>query len=204
MSYVNEFLGFRCAGDVLNSVAPLNNPAKEISESLALLRHVKGLALRYPRMLRLWDLCAGNALTGILAVHYLPFAYAIAVDRKPHRRPGHARVKRWEYRQGEIASLRGQISKNDVLIASHPCQAAEDICHLFNDSEARAMFILPCCQGKTSNKFTQLTRDRMSKYELWALHLARLVGGECSTRDLRILSPMNIIVSKVRELAWSS
>jgi len=203
MSYVNEFLTYRCAGDVLNSVAPLNNAAKEISESMALLKSVKGLALRHPRMLRLWDLCAGNALTSILAVHYLPFAYAIAVDRKLHKRPGYARVQRWEYRQGEIDSLHGQISVNDVLVASHPCQAAEDICRLFNDSPARAMFILPCCQGKISSKFTQLTRGKMSRYELWCLHLARLVDGECSKRDTQVLSPMNIIVSKVRELTWS-
>jgi len=193
---VDQFLSLRCAGDVLNSVTPMNNPGKEITESMALLGYAKNLALKYPMELTLWDLCAGNALTGILAAHYLPFKHVIAVDRKPHSRPGYKNVKRWEYRQGEIDSLK--IGANDVLVASHPCQAAEDICHLFNASPAMAVFILPCCQGKIHRRFMQLVRDKMNSYELWCLYLARLLDGDCSARDLKIASPKNIIVRKVR------
>jgi len=193
-TYLKEFLALRCAGDVLNATHPVSKAAKEITEAMAVVKRLKSWAIQHPMELILWDLCAGNALTGILAAYLLPFKRVIAVDRKRRKRQGYQNVRRWEYRECDVSEILPEIDSNSILVASHPCgQAAIDICMLYAETDARAMAILPCCVGKLQGKFTALEHNRFSRYEQWCLGLARLVGGNCK-RDNHVASPANILV----------
>src|SRR3989304_618388 len=46
MKYINQFLNLKCSGDILNVVAPI--PSKEITESMGIIRLIKGLTIKEP------------------------------------------------------------------------------------------------------------------------------------------------------------
>ena len=96
MSYVKQFMALRCAGDVLDACGPFKNGEKEINESMAVLQRVRRIVLAEPMKYTLVDLCSGNALTPVLAVHYLPIVKAYAVDINPHERRWD-KVRRFEH-----------------------------------------------------------------------------------------------------------
>jgi hypothetical protein len=194
---LDRFLSLRCSGDVLNAVAPLNRAAKEITESMAMFLAMRSQVLESPMKYTLWDLCAGNALTGILAAHVLPFKEVVSIDRKPRRRPGHAGVTRWSYLKGDIddPELWKHIrdTKNSVVSATHPCAHAETIA--LQSVGVSGVYIMPCCLGNMANvpPVVSLLADRITKYELWCLYLAARIHGDCKVYE-GVLSPKNIIV----------
>ena len=95
--YLNHFLSLKCSSDVLEVVNPLGNKAaKEITESMAVIKHIKRIAIAEKHKYGLLDLCAGNALTSVLAVHLLPIKGAIAVDKRVRNRKWDM-VKRFKY-----------------------------------------------------------------------------------------------------------
>ncbi len=69
--YVDEFLSLNCAPDVLGAVGPINNPSKEISEAMAVIRRLRPIVLKEGSvsLVGMLEFCAGNALTSVLACH---------------------------------------------------------------------------------------------------------------------------------------
>lgn len=201
--YITEFLQLRCAPDVLGIVSPLGDKAtKEISESMACIKRLKSIALSDPMRYRVLDLCAGNALTSVLAVHMLPVRSAIAIDKRPRGRDWH-KAKRFDYWTEIINAwdYRKEITEDDILLAVHPCKTATKIVDIYLGSAASHLVMMPCCEGQVSGFFSQTyLRERLSKYECWCLYLADKVGGRIVS-DKYCLSPKNIIVtaSKVKK-----
>jgi len=201
--YVNEFLGLKCAPDVLTTVGCLGNKAsKEVTESMAMIRRLRRVALSAPMEYGLIDLCAGNALTSVLAVHLLPFKWALAVDKKP-------RARRWDRANG-FDYLDG-LDINDsamlaagceplwrrpfVLIAVHACSVlAERVIELYqNTPEARHLVLMPCCEGGGKNRVPRCIRKRIGPYLAWCWHLNELAGGRLLV-DQQVHSPKNGII----------
>lgn len=205
-NYVSEFLSLKCSGDVLNVVAPLGPKAtKEITESMAVIRVLRDITLKRPMELKVIDLCAGNALTSVLAVHLLPIAGAVAVDKRERKRHWEA-VKRFKYVTSTIKDYppgkkEGKISS--VVVAVHPCKSAFDVIRYFTFSNlAEYLVMMPCCRGgidMNKKRFTRLELERFGRYELWCLYLAELcrldLGAKVQVyRDKKCLSPCNIMI----------
>jgi hypothetical protein len=210
-NYVDEFLSLKCVGDVLNVCNPLGkNSRKEISESMALIKKIKALVIPNPNKYNILDLCAGNALTSVLAVHLLPVDYAVAIDKKPRDRNWRA-AKRFTYNQGiDIFDTnwtnggeyeRDYINKNTIIVSSHPCgELSRRIISIYQKTSAKALFIMPCCIGKIKGKYPNEIRSRLGKDWLWCWDLSRDIGDVKLTKDHNCLSPRNIILSHVFEM----
>ena len=199
--YMERFLSLRCCGDVLNSVSKMSRPEKEVSESMAIIKHLKNIVLAKPNKYAVIDLCAGNALTSVLAVHLLPIKYAIAIDK--HKRKGeYNRVSRFDYLEGDIDLNYYNINRKDsVWISVHPCQTAEKIVKLFNKSKAHALIMMPCCHGLSDDVFGKSwLRRKLSEYDLWTYHLAKKIknANVKIVTDKYCLSPRNNIIIAIR------
>jgi hypothetical protein len=201
--YVSEFLSLKCAGDVLNVVAPLGTKAsKEITESMAVIKVLRGITLKRPMELKLLDLCAGNALTSVLAVHLLPVKEAFAMDKRMRKRRWHA-VKRFVYIQSDLVDFPSFIEPS-VVIAVHPCKTAVGVVDYFRKSRgAEYLVMIPCCRGGVDmnvRRFTRLELEKFGRYEQWCLYLAELCRSRGSRvkvqvyRDKKCLSPCNIMI----------
>lgn len=198
--YVNRFLSLRCSGDVLNATGRLREAEKEITESMAVIQHLKGITLTDKMKYRVFDLCAGNALTSILAVHLLPVKSAIAVDLKK-RSGNYGMVSRFFYLQEDIRKL--SFDKEDsIIISVHPCKAANIIVDIFNTNKSvKHLIMMPCCNGSyqdvTCYGWLHETK-KVSVYDLWTLHLAQNIK-DARVRivtDRKVLSPKrNIIIA---------
>ena len=192
--YVSQFLSMKCAGDVLNVVAPLGaKAAKEITESMAIIQALRPIALQRPMEYTLADLGAGNALTSVLAVHLLPIQEAVAVDKRPRKRNWHL-VKRFEYAECDLDQC---IQLNaDIIISVHPCcQLATQVVDIYLRSpRAKHLIMMPCCKGKMpANYFPRLICDRLTKYERWSVWLAERAGGAIYL-DKKCISPCNAVI----------
>jgi hypothetical protein len=206
--YVNEFLGLNCAGDVLNVVNPLGPKAKkEISESMAVIRVLRGITLKRPMELQVIDLCAGNALTSVLAVHLLPVKAAVAVDRRKRARRWSA-VKRFKYVTSTIKDYQ-LVCVPSVIIAVHPCKTAVEVIEYFRLCKyAEYLIMMPCCEGginKNKKRFTRLEMEKFGRYEQWCMYLAEICRYQTDQlgpplevdvfQDKRVLSPCNIVIT---------
>jgi hypothetical protein len=195
--YMERFLSLKCSGDVLNAVGPMHKPEKEITESMGIIKHLKSIVLLEKMKYSVIDLCAGNALTSILAIHMLPIKEAIAIDKK--KRSGHyENVKRFRYYEMDIKDCVYAISET-ILIAVHPCKTADDIVGIFNYTpRAKHLIMMPCCNGdfKDLKNSSFLKGKGLSRYDLWTLHLANNIkNADVSIyTDLKVLSPKNNII----------
>jgi len=201
--YMNRFLQLRCAGDILNAVGGMHKAEKEITESMGIIKHLKPIVLAEKMKYYLIDLCAGNALTSITAVHMLPIVGASAVDKK--KRSGHyEKVKRFLYVESDIKHLCfncSETSKPTILIAVHPCKAADLIVDIFNNisnTTIKHLIMMPCCNGNFSDLDNSafLKGKGLSRYDLWTLHLANNIkNSEVKIyTDNKVLSPKNNII----------
>lgn len=193
-SYISKFLSLKCSGDVLNIVNPINNAEKEISESMAIIKRLKSIILERPRYYNIIDLCAGNALTSIIAIHLLPITTAIAVDKLPRDRNWGA-VHRFSYLYQNIHETLTESLINDrtILISSHPCKNARRVVELYRSTPAAAMILIPCCEGSLKNKYPQLIHEKLGHYLTWCYDLAIDCGGNMIV-DSKILSPKNCVI----------
>lgn len=195
--YLRRFLDLKCAGDILNATAPINDAAKELTVAMAAIKHLKPFFLNAPMQRNLVDLCAGNALTSIIATHMLPVYMSIAVDKTPRYRPGHSNVQRWHYRQKDIFVDNNEESVSSyAVVAVHACgQLAVRIIELYHQwSNARLLVLLPCYRGSMKgHPVPSAFASRVSKYEAWAWHLAELAKGTLHI-DADILSPCNAVI----------
>lgn len=198
-SYVSEFLSLKCAGDVLTTCAPINSVEKEISESMGIIKRLRPIVLAEPMKYRVLDLCAGNALTSVLSVHLLPIKSALAIDIKPRERPGFGSVKRFNYIRGNILFGHYEHASNtDIIISSHPCKLARRVVEIYNRSPAKALILIPCCEGPLVRKYPQFVKEKLGAYFRWCWDLAQDCGGDVFV-DKRILSPKNIVVVAKRD-----
>jgi hypothetical protein len=190
-TYTDHFLALDCAGEVLNSVMPMPRPEKEISESMALLRVVRGLTLAQPGVFDLVDLCAGNALTSILAAHLLPVRWSYAVDEKPRFRH---RPQRFSYLDGDVRegvastwamAIGASSGGSSIVVSSHPCGslATAVLDYFVNTDSAKLLAILPCCVGPLDMSLPGVSAIRrvLGKYQAWCYQLSLMVAGEYYT-----------------------
>lgn len=213
MGYVDEFLSLKCSGDVLNIVNPLGTKAqKEITESMAIIKWLKRIAIKEPMKYTLYDLCAGNALTSILAVHLLPIKQAYAVDKRIRKR-NWGLAKRFEYLNMDIgkADILSNLflpCDNNIVISVHPCsKLAERVIGIYLQSQTEHLILMPCCNGsvyhhKEDKKFNEEIpigiKKKLSKYDLWCWNLARKAKGTFVVDD-KVFSPKNGIVLASKE-----
>lgn len=197
MKLVDEFLSLKCSGDVLNAAGPVKNAAKEISESMSLIHAVKSTILREPMKYHIVDLCAGNALTSIIAIHLLPIISATAIDIKPRARVSHLEVKRFRYVQGDIYDdlLWMGFPRPFIVVSSHPCGDLARVIVIKASEERFA--VMPCCLPKKlpDSSTERFVAGKLGKYAAWAFCLARLSGGEI-TEARHCLSPARLMVKK--------
>jgi len=200
MTYANQFFSLKCSGDVMNSVGYLGHkPIKEISETMGVMKYVRRTVLKNSKHpMVLYDLCAGNALTSVLAVHLFPFQKAIAVDKLPRDR-NWKRVERFEYHTADIFSLQPEFfEEGSVIVAVHACtNLARRVVELYNTSKAKYLILMPCCHGRLSERYPELIIEKLGKYILWAWDLAKQCNGHI-VEDLNVLSPKNCIVTAVK------
>lgn len=207
-NYIDEFLSLKCAGDVLNVCNPIGkNASKEITESMALIKYVKRLASSHPEKYNVLDLCAGNALTSVLAVHLLPIDYAVAIDKRPRERHW-SKVKRFLYKNIDIydiewnkyGDIKGKyINKDTIIISSHPCSGlARRIVEIYKNSIAKALFMLPCCYGRITRTYPQWLYTKLGKDWVWCWDLAQDIDAKLTVAK-KCLSPRNILLSHIRD-----
>ncbi len=192
--YVSEFLSLRSAPDILNAVYPLGKRVeKEITESMAIIRHLRHTFLKEPDKYTLYDLCAGNALTSVTAAHLLPVKQAIAIDSKPRERKWHA-VRKFSYVFEDLKHTSADYFAEDSIIAAvHPCRSlAPKIIELYKKSKASHLVLMPCCVGAFDKRY-EFVVSLLDKYYAWAFQLAELAGGRISV-DKNVLSPRDAII----------
>lgn len=199
-SYVSEFLGLRCAGDVLNIVNPLGTKAcKEITESMAIIKRLRQIILRRPMKYTVVDLCAGNALTSVLAVFLFPIKKAMAMDKRPRRRHWEM-ARNFRYIITTIEETIGTVSwpVPAIVISIHPCKGlAIQVIDLYRRIPAfRHLILMPCCKGglPKENQVKGLVAEKLTAYERWCVGLASMVDGTV-VKDKKCLSPCNCIVT---------
>lgn len=204
MQYINEFLRLKCVADVMASVGDLGkNSAKEITESMAAIKKARSvfLASTYTPI-TIYDLCAGNALTGTLISFLFKVEHVYAIDRK-------LRKRRWElisnftYLTENINDFdEKRIERNALIIAVHPCSTlAVRVCDIYNKSAAKHLIMLPCCVGNMpdiGSKYPHIVREKISRYTLWSLYLAEKVHGDIH-EDKKCLSPANHVITATKE-----
>jgi len=196
MTLVDQFLSLKCAPDVLAACGRIHNPSKEISEAMALIKVIKGPILREPMKWHLVDLCAGNALTSLIAVHLLPVATSTAIDIKPREKKGYLSVKRFMYIKGDVYDdflWTALATYPTIFVSAHPCgELAKRILHFH---ELGPMAVMPCCLPRHVPETQGIVRKRLGRYVAWALALAEGCGGKVTEAN-GCLSRCNLIVTK--------
>jgi len=195
-SYLDEFLSLKCSGDVLNIVSPIQNAQKEITESMAVLKKVRKISLKNPMNYILYDFCAGNALTSVLAAHLLPIKQVIAIDNRERSRDWY-KAKRFTYEFSDIYDYPvNRINKDSIIVSIHPCSnLAERVIEIYNNSMAEFLILMPCCNGSIRIGTPDLIREKIGKYLIWCWDLAsRCIGRVNMVIDSKCLSPKNCIL----------
>jgi hypothetical protein len=200
--YINKFFALKCAPDVLATVGHVAQMEKELTEAMGLLRHIQRIVLRDQRSYRIFDLCAGNALTSVLAVHLFPRVDAVAIDKLPREREWY-RAKRFAYASCDIyqdfAHFPGLLNDKPIIVVG--CHACGDLAERvieFYRQYGDYLVLLPCCRGKILS-LPALLRDRLNSYDQWAYTLYRqaaALSSRCdAVEDPYIQSPKNIIIT---------
>ena len=202
MKYLDEFLKLRCAPDVLSAVGKINKPAKEITEAMGILYAIRSQVLkREPHTTIVFDLCAGNCLTGLLIAHVLPVE-VVAVDKRVSGGRG-KRSERWKHVQSDIFGNTMDVwheahkdnEKAKIIVASHPCGKLSERC---GELASMADFgaIIPCCIGKMNSNPTLpvFASHKLTKYERWCFQICEN-HNMAGKRDNHIFSPCNIVLT---------
>lgn len=197
--YLDEFLSLKCSPDILAVVNPINYISKEISESMAVIKVLRGIALTKPMHYYLADICAGNALTAVTAAHLLPFKWVTAIDIRERGRDWH-KVKRFNYKNVDINDMVGSDFEQYVISSIHPCRdLAKKIINLYNNSPARHLVMMPCCVGNIPGNM-QYFQKQLGKYMAWCIYLSQLINAPTTIkRDENIHSPCNCILIADKE-----
>jgi hypothetical protein len=198
LRYIDQFLSFRCAADVIKVAHPVNKFTKEISEAMSVIRRIKPKLLKRPMDYTVIDLCSGNALVPLISAFMLPSKWNYAIDKRPRSRPWHE-VRRFTYLHHDIydKSISKSIDQIDgpvILTAVHACQGlAERIAKLYSTTKAEMLVMMPCCVGKIPQKLSDKLAGQIGRDRLWGLHLSSLVSGRL-VQDDDIISPKRLSV----------
>ena len=203
MKYFDTFMSLRSSGDILNVVNPLGSRAsKEITESMAMFSRLRKIALKAPMEYSLIDLCAGNALTSVLAAHVLPLKESIAVDKKLRKR-GWESVRRFRYLNQDIFD--DSIYELSFFF-SFFCFSfffsflPSPFFSLSSLSPAPYLVMMPCCEGQIKIKGSFL-RERLGRYACWCLQLAEQANGDL-IQDNNCISPKNIVITAKKPIRY--
>lgn len=194
--YVGEFLRLDCCGDILNIVTPLSHAQKEITESMAIITRLRKEILSKPMEYNVLDLCAGNALTSLTSVFLLPVSSALAVDKKKRSR-NYSKASRFDYIELDIFNdlIYDRIDASTIIISVHPCRGiAARVIDIYNNSQARSIYLMPCCIGKFNIPAKQFLCDKLGKYHAWCYYLAGRCNGSIEI-DANCISDRNAIIS---------
>lgn len=171
---------------------------------MAIIKRLRPIILKEPKKFVLFDLCAGNALSSLIAVYLLPIINAVAIDKKIRKRNWKL-VKRFEYCIRDLYKIKS-FNDTGIIVSVHPCgKLAKEIIRIFNNSpDIKKLIMMPCCIGQIPNNFANqmnklpnLLKNKISKYELWCWYLANLCNGEME-QDNKVLSPRNIIITAMK------
>jgi len=201
--YLSQFLQFKCAGDVINAVTPVQKMGKEITEAMAIRKQLRKIVLPEPMKYTVLDLCAGNGLAGILSVFTLPVKHCTAFDKAKRGRPGFKAVERWKYIQADIYDYVFGTYPDSIIISSHPCgELAKKIIGIYNrGKEIKALILIPCClPSEKGFGHPHLLMDKFSPYDQWSIYLYQQCRGkkQC-VKDTHILSPANNVIYAVKD-----
>ena len=173
--YIDEFLKFNCANDILTVTGKITNASKEISEAMAIRRVLKNIALHSPMKYSHTDLCSGNGLVGLFAIFTLPLIYTQCIDIKKRDKSWN-KVKNFEYREKDIYLIK-EID-TEILTACHSCgQLSIEVIRIFNNSpKAKYLVLIPCCSNNKEyvpqHSFLQ---SKLTPYEYWCYYLSQQI-----------------------------
>ena len=203
--YVNEFFDLTCYPDILDILNPISGRKKEITESMAVIKYLRRLALKnLKKQYVLFDFCAGNALTSTTASFLFKNFHSFAIDKAVRDREWKL-INRFKYLQGNInddwismINHQKTIFKSDIIIIGvHSCrELAKRIIEIYNKSEADHLILMPCCTGG-QYKFSlpQVIKEKVGDYLTWCVYLLNLVEGKKRLIvDESILSPKNALI----------
>ncbi len=199
--YLGEFLRLKCCGDILNIAAPLSHAQKEITESMAVIARLRRETLSNPMKYNVLDLCAGNALTSLTSVFLLPVSFALAVDKKKRSR-NYSKASRFDYIELDIFNdfIYDRINADTIIISVHPCKGvATRVIDIYNKSQARSLYLMPCCIGKFQITARQFLCENLGKYHAWCYYLASLCNGSIEI-DENCISERNAVISAHKKL----
>ena len=205
--YVNEFFDLTCYPDILDILNPISGRKKEITESMAVIKYIRRLALKNPdKRYVLYDFCAGNALTSTIAAFLYPNVSSYAIDKAVRDREWD-RIQGFKYIQSDIYKedwsymihqQRVLYSQTDfIILGVHPCRGlANRIIDIYNKSKADHLILMPCCTGD-SYKYSLPTviKEKVGDYLTWCVYLLNLVKGKKRmVVDEHIISPKNALI----------
>jgi len=207
--YLEQFIKLRCHEDVMSAVGNINNPSKEITESMAIIKKLK--KVKDKENIILVDLCAGNCLTSVIAAHLYNFKKVIAVDiRPPSKDTNFDRVKNFEYRQDYVRTAlamfrRLSAHEKYIFISVHPCrELATTIIKEFNEIDRvfwdspHSLLLMPCCIIQSvRQEVPTLLQEKLGHYGSWCYYLYSMVSHNNKNmyQDNYIESPCNILVT---------
>lgn len=205
--YVNEFFDLTCYPDILDILNPISNRKKEITESMAVIKYLRRLALKNPeKRYFLYDFCAGNALTSTIASFLFKNFHSYAIDKAVRDRDWE-KINRFMYLRSNINEEKWSyiIHQNRVIypmtdfiiLGVHPCrELAKKVIEIYNESGADHLILMPCCTGG-QYKFSlpQVIKEKVGDYLTWCVYLLNLVEGKKRMIvDENILSPKNALI----------
>lgn len=207
--YVNEFFDLKCYPDILDILNPISGRKKEITESMAVIKYLRRLALKNPqKKYVIYDFCAGNALTSTISTFLYPNIRAYAIDKAVRKRDWD-RVKNFRYLQSDIYKddwefrcdswRRGQECKDRevIILGVHACRGLSNrIIEIYNKSGAEHLFLMPCCSGeKYKYSLPTVIKEKVGDYLTWCVYLLNLVDGKKRmVVDENVISPKNALI----------
>jgi hypothetical protein len=206
--YVKEFNNLNCNPEILDVVLPVQRQRKEITESMAMIKILRKIVLkRKDFQYQIFDFCAGNALTSVIASFLFKNVSCFAIDIRPREREW-SKVKNFEYLNSDIRKEDwGLLIKTfkkihphikTIIMSVHPCiDLAETILSIHRTSKSNYLILMPCCQGKTAGySLPEVIVKKIGKYLRWCLYLQNKIEGNSKLYiDNFCLSPKNAIIT---------
>jgi len=201
--YVDEFLSLRSAPDILATVGHLGNkPQKEITEAMGIIKYLKRIVIKEPGKYQVVDLCSGNALVPVIAVHLFPISSAIAIDKLKRER-NWKRAERFVYLQMDINDIDfNKLSRPTILTAVHSCKnMAEKTIEIYNTTPiVKHMILMPCCIGNLDTSLLRFIKQEAGNDLAWVTKLALQCKGKVKVgKDNFVMSPKRYIITASKE-----
>lgn len=206
--YLKEFYSLHCYPEILESILPIQNLKKEITESMAIVKKIKRIVLSNKNInFKIYDFCAGNALTSVICSFLFKNVNCVAIDKIPRDRNWND-IKNFKYFISDVNHPDWPKGINDgkklfpetkiIIIGVHACRnLSESIINIYNNSEADYLILMPCCMGTTGKyNLPKIIVEKIGKYLKWCLYLQTKISGESKLSiDDYCMSPKNAIIT---------